>query len=148
MRYVTTWANSRFFSPYPQSPTARILLSEQSRMQVTFMPYEAVQVCAAAAAAKSLQPCPTLFDPIDGSPPGSAVPGILQARTLEWVAIFSWFCYQNASPCPQYTGRPNNVKTSEFGTEKGLLQGHARRWVVRALKKTPNSLKAVSKDVF
>ena len=42
---------------------------------------------AAAAAAKSLQSCPTLCDPIDGSPPGSPVPGILQARTLKWVAI-------------------------------------------------------------
>ena len=42
---------------------------------------------AAAAAAKSLQFCPTLCDPIDGSPPGSPFPGILQARTLEWVAI-------------------------------------------------------------
>ena len=42
---------------------------------------------AAAAAAKSLQSCPTLCDPIDGSPPGSPVPGILLARTLEWVAI-------------------------------------------------------------
>ena len=42
---------------------------------------------AAAAAAKSLQSCPTLCDPIDGSPPGSPVPGILQARTLEGVAI-------------------------------------------------------------
>ena len=41
----------------------------------------------AAAAAKSLQSCPTLFDPIDGSPPGSPVPGILPARALEWVAI-------------------------------------------------------------
>ena len=41
----------------------------------------------AAAAAKSLQSCPTLCDPTDGSPPGSTVPGILQARTLEWVAI-------------------------------------------------------------
>jgi len=40
-----------------------------------------------AAAAKSPQSCPTLYDPIDGSPPGSPVPGILQARTLEWVAI-------------------------------------------------------------
>ena len=39
------------------------------------------------AAAKLLQSCPTLCDPIDGSPPGSAVPGILQARTLEWIAI-------------------------------------------------------------
>ena len=42
---------------------------------------------SAAATAKSLQSCPTLCDPIDGSPPGSPVPGILQARTLEWVAI-------------------------------------------------------------
>ena len=42
---------------------------------------------AAPAAAKSLQSCPTLCDPIDGSPPGSPVPGILQTRTLEWVAI-------------------------------------------------------------
>ena len=42
---------------------------------------------AAAAAAKSLQLCPTLCDPTDGSPPGSPVPGILQARTLEWFAI-------------------------------------------------------------
>ena len=41
----------------------------------------------AAAAAKSLQSCPTLCDPIDGSLPGSPIPGILQARTLEWLAI-------------------------------------------------------------
>ena len=46
-----------------------------------------------AAAAKSLQSCPTLCDPIDGSPPGSPIPGILQARTLDWVAIsFSDAC--------------------------------------------------------
>ena len=44
-------------------------------------------VQAATATGKSLQSCPTLCDPIDGSPPGSSVPGILQARTLEWVAI-------------------------------------------------------------
>ena len=46
-----------------------------------------IDIHIAAAAAKSLQSCPTLCDPIDGSPPGSAVPGILQARTVEWVAI-------------------------------------------------------------
>ena len=45
------------------------------------------KMCVATAAAKSLQSCPTLCDPIDGSPPSSPVPGILQARTLEWVAI-------------------------------------------------------------
>ena len=43
--------------------------------------------CSPAAAAKSRQSCPTLCDPMDGSPPGSPVPGILQARTREWVAI-------------------------------------------------------------
>ena len=47
------------------------------------------QYSTAAAAAKLLQSCPTLCDPIDGSPPGSPIPGILQARTLEWVAISS-----------------------------------------------------------
>ena len=45
------------------------------------------RTAAAATAAKSIQSCATLCDPIDGSPPGSPVPGILQARTLEWVAI-------------------------------------------------------------
>ena len=57
-----------------------------------------------AAAAMSLQSCPTLCDPIDGSPPGSPIPGILQARTLEWVAISfvygvpktNYICYKPA----------------------------------------------------
>ena len=48
---------------------------------------EEMLYAAAAAAAESLQSCPTLCDLTDGSPPGSPVPGILQARTLEWVAI-------------------------------------------------------------
>ena len=63
-------------------------------------------LAAAAAAAKSLQSCLTLCDPIDGSPPGSSVRGILQARTLEWVAIsFSihtlrsrYKCYHSRGP--------------------------------------------------
>jgi len=50
-------------------------------------PISTLQKPSAAAAAKSPQSCPTLCDPIDGSPPGSPVPGILQARILEWVAI-------------------------------------------------------------
>ena len=57
----------------------KIPMNEQLRF--TYEPFEA------AAAANSLQSCPTLCDPRDGSPPGSPVPGILQARTLEWVAI-------------------------------------------------------------
>ena len=58
---------------------------------------------AVAAAAKSLQSCSTLCDPIDSSPPGSSVPGILQARILEWVAIsFSNACTHAKSlqSCP------------------------------------------------
>ena len=56
---------------------------------MTHLPVVGLQIAAAAAAAtaKSLQSCPTLCDPIDGSPPGSPIPGILQARTLEWVGI-------------------------------------------------------------
>ena len=60
---------------------ARIL----ERIGRYWLPYPSA--AAAAATAKSLQSCLTLCDPIDGSPPGSPVPGILQARTLEWVAI-------------------------------------------------------------
>ena len=52
-----------------------------------FKPLSSVVEKLLYAAAKSLQSCPTLCDPVDGSPPGSLVPGILQARTLEWVAI-------------------------------------------------------------
>ena len=52
-----------------------------------FLNQEIPAAAAAAAAAKSLQSCPTLCDPIDGSPLGSSVPGILQVRILEWVAI-------------------------------------------------------------
>ena len=59
-------------------------MKESISSQVTETLNEKVAV---AAAAKSLQSCLTLCDPRDGSPPGSAVPGILQARTLEWVAI-------------------------------------------------------------
>ena len=57
-----------------------------SWLQVPY-PLLMLPVWVAAAAAKSLRSCPTLCDPIDSNPPGSPVPGILQARTLEWVAI-------------------------------------------------------------
>ena len=53
------------------------------------LPYSSQHAAAAAAAAASLQSCPTLCDPLDGRPPGFPIPGILQARTLEWVAISS-----------------------------------------------------------
>ena len=65
----------------------RVHLCPWIHQEYTFRHRRACRYAAAAAAAKSLQSCPTLCDPIDGSPPGSPVPGILQARTLEWVAI-------------------------------------------------------------
>ena len=61
-------------------------MAKQQNRQIFDVEREALTI-AAAAAAKSHQSCPTLCDPIDRSPPGSTVPGILQARTLEWVAI-------------------------------------------------------------
>ena len=76
---------SRFFSNTTvqkhQFFGAQLSLWSNSHIQCRFA------AAAAAAAAKSLQSCPTRCDPIDGSPPGSPIPGILQARTLEWVAI-------------------------------------------------------------
>ena len=58
-----------------------------SYMKIYYVSLSLFEFYSVFAAAKSLQLCPTLCDPIDGSPPGSAIPGILQARTLEWVAI-------------------------------------------------------------
>ena len=61
---------------------------EKAKHRITLDPATPLLgICPAAAAAASLQSCPTLCDPMDSSPPGSAVLGILQARTLEWVAI-------------------------------------------------------------
>ena len=69
---------------------------------------------AAAAAAKSLQSCPTLCDPIDRSSPGSPVPGILQARTLEWVAIsfsnaWKWKVKVKSLSCVRLLGTPQTA---------------------------------------
>ena len=63
------------------------MVSHSVLVCISLMPDDVCAAAAAAAAAKSPQSCPTLCDPIDGSPAGSPVPGILQARTLEWVAI-------------------------------------------------------------
>ena len=78
-------------SPVPGIFQARVLewgaIAFSSKIGHLHLNIFSEYVSAAAAAAKSLQLCPTLCDPRDGSPPGSPVPGILQARTLEWVAI-------------------------------------------------------------
>ena len=62
-------------------------LAQQHRVKERGRETASMKSRAAAAAAKSPQSCPILCDPIDGGPPGSPVPGILQTRTLEWVAI-------------------------------------------------------------
>ena len=62
-------------------------LVNQRNTHMSVEPVKPLQRSAAAAAAKSLQLCPTRRDPIDVSPPGSPIPGILQARPLEWVAV-------------------------------------------------------------
>ena len=88
----------------------------------------------AAAAAKSLQSCPTLCDPIDGSPPSSPVPGILQARTLEWVAIsfstkkvecqridaFELWCWRRLLIVPWTSRRSNQSILKEIIPEYSL----------------------------
>ena len=74
-------------SVVPFSCPYQNLLSGQKKKKTSCHLYMLINKTAAAAAAKSLQSYPTLCDPIDGSPLGSLVPGILQAKTLEWVAI-------------------------------------------------------------
>ena len=84
---------------------------------------------AAAAAAKSLQLCPTLCDPIDNSPSGSSVPGILQARILEWVAIsFSNACMHAKSlqSCPTlrpYGQQPTRLLCPQDSLDKNTGAG-------------------------
>ena len=89
---------------------------------------------AAAAAAKSLQSCPTLCDLIDGSPPGSSVPGILQARIPEWVAIsFSNVCMHAKllQLCPTLC---DPMDSNPPGSSvHGILQARILEWVVISL---------------
>ena len=90
----------------------------------------------AAAAAKSLQLCPTLCDPIDGSPPGSAVPGILQARALEWVAIsFSnaWKWKVKVKSLSKYLTLRDPMDCSLPGSSiHGIFQARVLKWVAIA----------------
>ena len=95
--YVTTGKTIALTRWTFVSKVMSLFFNKLARLVITFLPRSKQKWISSYitqstpnrinAAAKSLQSCPTLCDPIDGSPPGSAVPGILQARTLEWVAI-------------------------------------------------------------
>ena len=93
----------------------------------------------AAAAAKSLQSCPTLCNPIDGSPPGSTAPGILPARTLEWVAIsfssaWKWKVKVKSQSCP--TLRNPMDCTLPGSSVYGIFQARVLEWVAIAFSKS------------
>ena len=84
LKLALPWAPCHQIQMFGNYPRLRSLLPSRSQRKQT------ARLCIVSAMlcyAKSLQSCPTLCDPIDGSPPGSPVPGILQARTMEWVAI-------------------------------------------------------------
>ena len=90
---------------------------------------------AAAAAAKSLQSYPTLCDPIDGGPPGSTVPGILQARTLEWIAIsfsnaWKWKVKVNSLSRVRLFVTPRTAAYQAPGSSvHGIFQARVLEWV-------------------
>ena len=96
---------------------------------------------AAAAAAKSLQSCPTLCNPIDGSPPGSPIPGILQARTLEWVAIsFSnaWVVKSESEVAQLHPTLTDPMGCSLPGSSiHGIFQARVLEWVAIAENSYP-----------
>ena len=84
----------------------------------------------AVAAAKSLQSCPTLCDPKDGSPPGSPVPGILQARTLEWVVIPFSNASMHAKSLQSCLTLCDPIDSSPPGSPvPGILQARTLEWV-------------------
>ena len=91
---------------------------------------------AAAAAAKALQSCPTLRDPIDGSPPGSPIPGILKARALEWVCHFLLQCMKVKSErevtrlCPTLSDPKDCSLTGS--SVHGIFQARVLEWAAIA----------------
>ena len=97
------------------------------------------QWVAAAAAAKSLQSCPTLGDPIDCSPPGSPVPGILQARTLEWVAISFSNAWKWKAKCESEVAQSCLTLSDPMdcslpgSSAHGIFQARVLEWVAIAL---------------
>ena len=96
--------------------------------------YLGIRFMWTAAAAKSLQSCPTLCDPIDSSPPGSPVLGILQARTLEWVAIsfskaWKWKVKGKSGSCSVVSDSYDPMDYSPSGSSvRGIFQARVLEW--------------------
>ena len=94
------------------------------------------------AAAKSLQSCPTLCDPIDGSPPGSPIPGILQARKLEWVCHFLLQCMKVKSESEDALSYPtlsDPMDCSPSGSSvHGIFQARVLEWGAIAFSSSQN----------
>ena len=120
------------------SISSKTTLKSESEMKI-FSETQRLRYCDAAAAAKLLQSCPTLWDPIDGSPPGSPDPEILQARTLEWVAIslsnaWKWKVKSEsevAQSCPTLC---NPMDCSRPGSSvHGIFQARVLEWGAIAL---------------
>ena len=97
-------------------------------------------ILAAAAATKSLQSCPTLCDPIDSSPPGFPIPGILQARTLEWVAVsffnaWKWKVKSESEVAQSCLTLRDPMDCSLPGSSvHGIFQARVLEWVAIAFK--------------
>ena len=92
------------------------------------------KIFTAAAAAKSLQLCPTLCNPIDGSPPGSSVLGTLQARTLEWVAISFCNACMHAKSLQLYPTLCDPIDSSPAGSSvHRILQARTLEWAALSL---------------
>ena len=102
------------------------------------------------AAAKSLQSCPTLCDPVDGSPPGSPIPGILQARTLEWVAIsfsnaWKWSQSEVTQSCPTLS---DPMDCSLPGSSvHGIFQARVQEWGAIPLPQLKKKKKLMRKEI-
>ena len=105
------------------SPFSCIIYSKRDELMSFLM----LLGTAAAAAAKSLQSCPTLCNPIDHSPPGSSVPGILQARTMEWVAISFPNAWKSGHSVVSDSSRSYRLQPTSSSAH-GIFQARVLEW--------------------
>ena len=138
------WRESKLAKMACSSSLApRLVNNDYVTAEITYSTAHAQQglLCAVGicATAKSLQSCPTLCDPIDGNPPGSPVPGILQARTLEWLAIsFSnaWKWKVKVKPLSRVPTLSDPMDCSLPGSSAhGIFQARVLEWGAIAFSK-------------